>query len=47
MATKPDSEGTSGAELLRKAEEYVKNPTKMADFTKEREAKEKAAKGKI
>jgi hypothetical protein len=43
MATKPDSEGTSGAELLRKAEEYVKNPTKMADFTKEREAKERTA----
>lgn len=48
MATKPEKDdGTvSGEHMLHKAEEYVKNPTKMDEFSKEREAKEKEAKDK-
>jgi hypothetical protein len=49
MATKSETEKdgtTSGSHLTHKAEEYVKNPTKISEFTKEREAKEKEAKEK-
>lgn len=48
MATKNDDDKSTktGAEMLQKAEEYVKNPEDMAKFTSEREAREKEAKDK-
>lgn len=50
MATKSDETNkdgtTSGTHMLHKAEEYVKNPTKMGEFTKERKSKQKEAKDK-
>lgn len=38
--------GVSGAAMLREAEEYVKNPRRMKEFTKKREGREADAKKK-
>jgi hypothetical protein len=38
--------GVSGAHMLREAEEYVKNPTRIKEFTKKREDREEDAKKK-
>jgi hypothetical protein len=38
--------GVSGAAMLREAEEYVKNPTRMKEFTKKREERTADAKKK-
>ncbi len=44
---KDDDKNTkTGADMMQRAEEYVKNPEDMAKFSKERETREKEAKEK-